>query len=415
MKLSGITARVLTAILLAPSVAWADSYDEAFARARGLEARGDLPGAAAELSAILADYPQDYALVIELAWLRFQAGQYQDAERGYREAIRRSPAALDAHLGLGWSLARQGRCPEALSSIQRYVDIYPTSPRGQDALAACAAPATPTAGSPTAGSPVASPWASAAPLPTTVTVGVAWGGARLPSHPIKTGASGVTVGADAALWGTWLLGGVFRSTSVSTVDGSGVDPFVQREFYAYAGLATAQAGLVLHLASIHDGSGTTGTSTHAGVSTRLSGAAGDGLLSAYISSYSDKAILRVEPSWRVPLGEHFSIVPGVALQRTSTETLATAQLTLVLDGAAGRLWFGGKYGTEDRPAYLLQSVVDNVTEKIRGGLWAGGRLVISPHLAATAQYAFDRLVRTDNLTPATSAMHTFSLGLAATF
>jgi hypothetical protein len=225
----------------------------------------------------------------------------------------------------------------------------------------------------------------------------------------------VTLGADAAFSGHWLLGGAFRYTSISTVDGAGVDPFSQREFYGYAGYATARAGLVFHLASINDGSGTFGTSTHAGASLRLSGAAGDALLSGYVSSYSDKTILRIEPSWRVPLGEHFSVIPGVAVQRTDTDTLATATVNFVLDGAAGRLWFGGKYGTEERPAYLAQSVVLNLTERIRGGFWFGGRLPLTERLAATAQYSFDRLERTDSLTPSTSAMHSFSLGLVANF
>src|SRR5262245_52826808 len=80
MRRSLFTA-ALTAMLAAARAAAAedppglpfDPYDDAMTRSTAAEARGDLESAARALEAALPAYPQDYAIAIRVAWLRFRA------------------------------------------------------------------------------------------------------------------------------------------------------------------------------------------------------------------------------------------------------------------------------------------------------------------------------------------------------
>lgn len=404
-----LTAAALFALLSSwPTLASADAYDDAFARAREHEARGNLVAAALELETVMGDYPQDFAIALEAGWLRYRAGDMRAAERAYRVAVERAPGAPEARLGLGLSLSRQRRCDEATPHLEVYRTARPEDATPAKALEGCKAPQA-------FEQPVAAQ-AQAAPEPKKLALSASLTGGKLwfPSHPIKAGGTSVAAGVGAVIDERFLLGGLFRYTTLSTVDGSGVDAFSQQEGYIEAGYATRKAGGTLQYAQVTDGSGKLGTSRHLGATARVS-VAGDLLLSLSASFYDDMSVLRVEPSWQLSLTEHLSVIPGAALQVADGDLLASARLTALYRMGRGALWLGGKVGAEQRPAYLSQAVVYNITEKIDWGLWAGGRLPLGDHLGLTAAYSFDRLSRTDSLSPQQSNLHALTLGVFAEF
>src|SRR5262245_26610241 len=102
-----LTLSALASIsLLTRGASAEDAYDDAFARAAGLEPAGDLDGAARALELVLPLYPQDYALPLQLAWIHLRAGRFEQAERAYRRALAVSPTAVEARAGLAASLER---------------------------------------------------------------------------------------------------------------------------------------------------------------------------------------------------------------------------------------------------------------------------------------------------------------------
>ncbi|MCB9678626.1 MAG: tetratricopeptide repeat protein [Alphaproteobacteria bacterium] len=94
--------------------------------------------AMARLAPLVEQYPQDFALVLELAWAEFRAGAYEAALVHYRQASDLSGGAWDARLGEAWCLVRlkrsdARRAAEALrderpadSGVQRLLAALPT-------------------------------------------------------------------------------------------------------------------------------------------------------------------------------------------------------------------------------------------------------------------------------------------------
>jgi Tfp pilus assembly protein PilF len=61
----------------------------------------------------------------DLAFMDFTLGRYEDAERGYRRATELEPRSRDAQHGLCISLARLGRCEEAVKACERCLEVAP--------------------------------------------------------------------------------------------------------------------------------------------------------------------------------------------------------------------------------------------------------------------------------------------------
>lgn len=368
-----------------------DLYDDAMARSVELEQRGDAISAARELEAVAAEYPQDYAIALRIGWLRFNAGHYDAARRAYAAALALSPSSADARAGLAWSLARLGRCPEAAWQFRLVLSAQPDHAPARDGLTYC----TPK--------PAPSEWH--------VTPAVSLTAHVYPDHTIKSYAGGVTGSLDVLHRSGWVVGATYRYTHFWTRDETIVPSFGQHEIYARTGYEGSFFGLSLQYALAVDGSGYTGTSHHAGASLRFS-PFGDIMLAGSASIYEDMNVFRLEPSWRIPIAGGFSIKPAGAIQRTATETLGTAMLTLSLDRAWGGLYAGGKYGEEVRPAYLGLSVVANTPDRIQWGLWAGGSVNVGAGVRINMAYSMDRL---EQSTGDTSNAHFITLGLAKQF
>lgn len=389
-----------------------DSYDAALASARAAAERGE-PGEAARILAPVAEaYPQDYEVALQLGWYSFSAGDYDAAERAYREALARAPAAADARLGLAWTLVRRGNCDAATVEIRA---IEP-DPRAKDVTAACAPREVP------------------APPPTTLSFAFTrW---KFPGDSLKTGANGIFASASERVSREWTLGLSYRYASVDTQASqtsllpppgapyppgppfaqttTRVSSFAQHEAYAHATWSSGALGLGLHAAIVTEGSGTLGTSEHAGIIGRYS-PFGDLQLDVSVSRYTDETIARVSPSWTIPLYGPLRVITALAMQRVSGETLASASLSLLLDWQALSLWAGGKYGQEERPAYLAQSVVYDLTDRVAWGAWGGLRLRLGDGIGVAATYAYDRLRVSGSANGQTSAVQTLSVGPVFTF
>ncbi len=389
----------------------AEGYDAALARARAAALRGEPREAARILSPVVEAYPQDYEVALQLGCYSFSAGDYASAERAYREALVRAPAGVDARLGLAWTLVRRGRCEDAKLEIRP----LEREPRADDVTAACAAPAGP-------------------PEPPT-TLSFAFTRWQFPGDSLKTGATGLFVGASERVSSEWSLGLSYRYASVDTQQTEtrfapppgappGAPPmrqvttttsrFAQNEAYAHAAWSSLVLGLGLHAALVSEGSGTLGTSEHVGMVGRWS-PFGDLLVDVSVSRYRDETVSRIAPSWTLPIAGPLRLVPGLAVQRVGGATLASASLSVLLDWPGLSLWAGGKYGQEERPAYLAQSIVYDLTDRVTWGAWGGLRLRLGDGIGLAATYAYDRLRVSGSAQGQTSAVQTLSVGPVFSF
>jgi hypothetical protein len=234
-----------------------------------------------------------------------------------------------------------------------------------------------------------------------------------PGHAYKSSATGGSASLDLPL-GDWTVGATGRYLSLSTRDEDVVPAFAQREGYLRVGVGNRTVGGTMVLAALHDGSGALGSSYHAGVALRWS-PAGDFVLAATVSAYSDETVYRLSPSYRIPLGYGVSLVPALALERAENGTYGSLALSLAWDGTSGGFFLGGKVGEEVRPAYLTDSVVYDVEEHVGAGLYVGGRISLGSHVSLRATYSFDHLLATPASGSTASGLHSLSIGPVFTF
>jgi hypothetical protein len=396
-------------LLASASSARADAYDDALARARDLEKRGDYSAAAAVLTPAVIVYEQDWEVAAELGWVAFQSGNYASAEWAYRVAMERAPAAEDARLGLGFTLARQARCREANSVFYDLLRSGNGAERAQAGagIEACTQRFTPPAQHTSA--PVLAP---EPPPATSIYAGVHH--YAFPSNPVKSSGTGFDVTAYHALGEhLWMLGS-YGFTHYATANEDLVSSFAHHDFHLQAGYVSKLLDASLQGALLLDQSGGVGSSKHLGASLKLH-VFGDVIVNASVSSYDDYSVYRIAPSWRVPITDWLSVSPGFAVQRADGGTYGAGTLAIVADTRVGTFWVDGRYGSELRPAYLTDLVVIDATEKITRGAEVGARVPISKVVSVYGSYAISRLQRTDSLTPSESYAHALSLGPLLSF
>jgi hypothetical protein len=375
-----------------------DPYDDALARAAALEAAGRFDDAARLLTAGLWYYPQDVGLPLAIAWLHRRAGHLGEAARFYGIALSRSPGSIDARLGLAAVLEAQERRDEARPIYERLAAEIPELDAAREGAARCAA----------------APAVRFTPY-------VALAGTVYPNHPVKALSAGVTAGAALAFRNGWFLSATYRYThfvpATPPAPPPGQPPPIaisawdQHEGYFTAGWGIDKGGIDLTYAIVVDGSGALGTSHHLGMTARWS-PFGDIEVRASGSLYDDMKVLRVEPSWRIPIAFGLSIRPGVGLADAGGELLATGMATLALDRPRFSLWAGGKYGDEVRPVYLSVPLVYATVERIPFGAWAGAAVNVNSDVRIHLSYAMDRLEQPDGTA---SDAHTLAIGAAVAF
>lgn len=372
MRTLSVAASLLlaSALLGQASPARADAYDDALARSLEAERRGDLATAVAALEGVAADYPQDYALPLRAGWLHFQAGHHASAALAYSAAVARSPEAADANAGLGWSLAKMGRCPEALVHFRRALATTPGLASAVEGEAFCTAP------------PPAPAYSFSARG--------ALSGTFFPDHTYRSFTAGGSASFDGRHREGLFFGATYRYSRSFTKDETLAAPWDQNEVYLRGGYATDAFGFQLSYALVADGSPGGTASQHVGLSLRWS-PLGDIVVDASASHYSDMDVFRLAPSWRIPIAGGLSIRPGAAMQVAGGEILGSGNATLSLDRGGFGLYFGGKYGDEVRPALLGLDMVESYTDRIKWGLWAGGSMNVGERLRIDLSYSTERL------------------------
>jgi hypothetical protein len=369
----------------------ADPYASAMARADQAETSGDLSAAVTALMPILDSYPQDYALPLRLGWLSLHMEQPAQAERFFRIASARAPAAPEPRVGLASALVLEDSCSDAMNDVARVVAVDFGERHGIST--ACTS-------------------SSATTTTTKTTAEAAFEEALFPDHPTKASATGAVASTDVLVQGGWEAGAAYRYMHVGTRPS--VSPFDQHEAYAQIGYERQTLEGFVQGAVISDGSGLVGTSVHAGA-TVVWRRIGDLALSAAGSFYRDMTVGRLEPSWQIPAGP-LRVVPAFAVESAAGRTLGTAMLGVKLEMTSVQALLGGKYGDEVRPAYLVERLVYDITEDIAWGLWAGLRVRSdrSP-VGMSVTYSFDRLRRRDVLQPAESNLQAFAFGTFVSF
>lgn len=381
----------LGTVFLASPTAKADVYDDAVARAAARERSGDLAGAAGELELILAFglYPQDYELPLRLGAIHLRRGQLADAERAYRFALSRSPNGIEAMAGLGLTLARTNRCDEASSLFARVQASAPEYAASMQAISGCVG--------------VKALW---------VTPALSIDTLFYRRSRAKSAAVGGTVGLDLAHRAGFHGGGTYRYLEFLGTSTGPLAAWAQHEGHFRAGYSVPRFGLGLRYAVVHDGSGLMGTSHHGGVDLRYS-PFGDLGLSASASAYSDLAVLRAEPSWRIPVAWGLSLRPALGIEWAKPTTYVSGSLTALFHHEPIDLWFGGKGGPELRPAYMMVNAIYNIREEVEFGIFAGGSVNVGAAFRIHAKYSMDRLKSTTN--GSTQDVHAVSMAISKTF
>lgn len=392
------------------STAHADAYAAKTAEVDRLEEAGDLKRAADLQEELARTYPQDYAGVLRSAWLAYRAGRYVRAGKAYRAALSLSPQSLDARLGLAWTLAKEGDREQAHGLFMALKKEAAGNPSVLAGLKETAAAPPSTVLAPLAGFGVLAydghelkKWALA------TTVGLSLRATRFQLTAAYRYSYFATVGSmnsqNSALIGSQsgALGPgpgappppppppgsvpAGNGNGSGLGNGAGGSGFSHHEAYLTSRYDLERFGVGAQYAYIYDGSGEYGHVHLGGLSLRYS-PWGDIMLSGNVSAYQDATIWRGVLAWRIPLGI-FGVTPGVALQGNGEKARVAGELAVDLRWRLLSLYIGGRYGDQERLAYLERLVVYDVPETINYGGWAGLGLQLG-RLGISLTYSIDR-------------------------
>ena len=406
----------------APQLAFADAYLDASRVATELETQGRLDAAAEALEAIAPSYPQDLDLALRMAWLRFRAESYRRAFSHYETALKISPLSIDGHLGMGWTLERLSRCDEARAHFLTLATQNPNHAGAKEGLLACPEPA------------------GFALNTSAFLTGMAYAG-----HYERQGGIAVSPRLELVIDGKWLIGAAYRysefflqtqtqtqvttpgmpprpgvppmppmTTTVTTISSTTFD---QHEAYLHAGYSGTRLSLIARYAFLVDSRGLSQASHHAGLGLRISSLGlGDAQLQFATSVYSDLTIVRLAPSWRLPIAKGFSVQLGGVGQWASGSLLGNGFLEFSYVRGRIAAYAGGSYGEQLRPVQLELSVITNMYERVAGSAWAGVSIRLPRDFRLLVDYRFDRLRKLSGVARSTdSSGNYFTLGLSKAF
>ena len=84
---------------------------------------------------MLAQAPGDYLALSRLAFIHFQQGRWDQAERFYKQALALYPSNVEMRLGLAWTQLRQDRKDEARKGFEGVLQVSPDSTSAMEGLA----------------------------------------------------------------------------------------------------------------------------------------------------------------------------------------------------------------------------------------------------------------------------------------
>jgi hypothetical protein len=310
------------------------------------------------LERILAEYPQDFALRLELGWLAFQAEDWTAAGAYYRSAAELSPEALEPRLGIAWTQLRSGDPEAAQTAFRSILAQAPEHASAKQGLALCET----------------SPGLA-------LSAGGALGFLTRSGIPGWKFGGSIAAGLGLTTASDWAAGATYRYSYFPQPGQPGMGSgrgagFSQHEVYLATGYTGPRVGVLGQYAYQYDGSATGGQAHVVGLSGRHSWQAVALLLDISDSLYSDRNILRLAPSLDLALGATLVLQPTLALQYTRGDWLPNVALRIVFQWDGGSIWLGGKLGEEERPAYLHTPAIYNIDERIAWGTHLGLQFAI---------------------------------------
>ena len=407
IRTSVATSRLLLAVILvafgfAASAAARDEYQERFTQAAAHEAEGRYDEAIAELAPLKRKHPDDYALSLQLAWLHYQAGDYENAALDYRRASEISRGSEEARLGLAWSLLQLGSAEEAATIFRSILEQTPDLENAQRGLELAEEHVR------IGGRPVFSARAD-----------FAW--VAFQDHPERNSAWSMTSGfggvtSDVVAWDLTYRFVRFEGKETSgELDDAQDTNWNQHEIYALLGYTRPLYGVHGHFAYVKDESELGDDLFAMGLSGRIS-RLGRLWVETSLSFYPDDRIFRLSPSWRLPIGGALYLEPGGGLQVTEDgEVLGNGTLELGAESEWGSLRFGGKWGRERRPLYLHLPAVLNLRDDVRWGLWAGASIRFRRTGEVRLTYELNRLDLLSSSAAAEASMHVISASVRGIF
>jgi tetratricopeptide (TPR) repeat protein len=390
MKLCLVYCLVCIVASVAATKAFADDdYYQALELAERATAAEAYVVALRKVKTALRKYRGDYQLTVMRAHLEFRLMRYRDAEQSYRSAVASSGGAVEARLGLGWSLLQQGQCAAAVRELETLLSTtaHLAARRG---IEQC------QAGSAVHGSA----WSSA-------------GGATFVDHPWKRRYGDASVGMTLQPIEALTFSLAYHFLRAAATDRRVAD-VSQHELYLQGGLISGAWLLQLHGAMVWSADPATDGSTHAGLLGRYlayGSVLEESSLEVDVSRYPDLWVGRVAASLRLAFGT-WSITPGISISRVRDEPLIAGSMSLAKTFGALTLWGSGKVGPEYRAAYLSQFALLNSEDR---SVWSGGggaRARLTAAWSLLASYFYLRM-RTPDALPA--SMHLINIGIVYSF
>ncbi len=454
-----VTLLVMAAYAVAAQPGRGDPCGAALEKAGGEAAGGRFGVAAARLAAVSGECPEDYTLHLTLGYYHLRAGEFSEAEASYRVAATVSGGSFTARLGVGDSLAGQGRAAAAAELYRalreerpwsvkarlrwaynrfqagdhavaraEYEAIHERAPDNVDALLGlgfCALREGRRAAARTLFRRAAAlapederarEGLDAARTLTSVFPWLVLAGALHDGHPWREWYGAGTLGLRLGFEERFLVESAYRYLHVGgrepTVGPASGAPWSetprrermaigQHELHLAGGFDGPVWGFTGHGAYLFDrrcdGENSAGPAAHAGMAA-LAGRFrhwADFQLSAGWSFHDDFDVAQMQVGIRLPLLSWLDLLGMFEGQVADGRFWSSGGAELGFSGTGWALALGGRVGTRCRPVELDRGVIYNTVDRPSGSAWARLSADVGRGFVLLASYEFDRL-----LTPA---------------
>lgn len=370
---TALRVALLFATLGAPRLARAQSadYPAAWALSERAEREGRAHAAAEALAPAAVAYPDDFAVALRMGWLRFTAGEYEQARAHYAHALRLSDrASIEARLGLAWTLQRQGRAQQARRQFEAVLASSPENASAREGLALVQAPPA---------RPVRF-WGS-----------LTGAAAAYVNTPARSASVSVGASALAQLGDRFLLGASYRLSwyDFRAQGSSNFSGYLQHEAHVQAGLVFDRFDLRAHFAYLADegNAALPAWTLGASANVRLLGTLH---LEALGTAYRDTSVFRLAGSWMFAATPHWSFGPALSAQYGNGALGGSVGARVAFTHRSVELSLAGRYGSEFRPTYLNEALTYATNNNIRGAISLTGRVPLTSGLSLTFGYEWLR-------------------------
>lgn len=366
-----------TATWAVPARAITVDYDAALARAAMLDAADRPADAASALVEASHDYPDDYALAIRLAFLRFRAEQWSLSARAYAHALALSAgSSRDARLGLSWARLRMNEDEAARVGFEEVLARNPddvSARQGLEAIRARARRALRVA-------------------PSFTTVGLLYA-----THPTRRDGISVVPSVSATIRESVTLTLAYRASfyGVDVAPGPAFPPnvrtYTQREVHFSLQVAGDRRTVSLHGARIWDDANPMLPARSFALRATFQ-VHGTLSLEASLTRFSDEARVRGALEYAIALGRGVSLGPRLAVSASDADLALAVGAELAVVRPRVAFFLAGRGGRERRPIYVSDFVTYATTDTIAAAAGSRIRVALGAHFALTLGYEWQRLL-----------------------